>query len=123
MTPPPPASTRTHTPFPYTSLFRSHPEINTIAIVTRHNSHASMVEKVLAAGKHVFVEKPLALHVDEIDRIEQLYQQQSTTDRYSRVMVRSEEPTSELQSLMRNSYAVCCLKNKKHTMCRSNKTI
>lgn len=64
-----------------------HPEINTIAIVTRHNSHASMVEKVLAAGKHVFVEKPLALHVDEIDRIEQLYQQQSTTDRYSRVMV------------------------------------
>ncbi|MFW1940853.1 bi-domain-containing oxidoreductase [Acinetobacter junii] len=64
-----------------------HPEINTVAIVTRHNSHASMVEKVLAAGKHVFVEKPLALHVDEIDRIEQLYQQQSTTDRYSRVMV------------------------------------
>ncbi|EEY91597.1 GroES-like protein [Acinetobacter junii SH205] len=64
-----------------------HPEINTIAIVTRHNSHASIVEKVLAAGKHVFVEKPLALHVDEIDRIEQLYQQQSTTDRYSRVMV------------------------------------
>lgn len=64
-----------------------HPKINTIAIVTRHNSHASMVEKVLAAGKHVFVEKPLALHVDEIDRIEQLYQQQSTTDRYSRVMV------------------------------------
>lgn len=64
-----------------------HPEINTVAIATRHNSHASMVEKVLAAGKHVFVEKPLALHVDEIDRIEQLYQQQSTTDRYSRVMV------------------------------------
>ena len=64
-----------------------HPEINTVAIVTRHNSHASMVEKVLAAGKHVFVEKPLALHVDEIDRIEQLYQQQSITDRYSRVMV------------------------------------
>src|SRR3546814_4305932 len=31
------------------------------------------------------------------------------------VRVRSEEHTSELQSLMRTSYAVCCLKKKKHT--------
>src|SRR3546814_1163383 len=37
-------------------------------------------------------------------------------EKYARhVVVRSEEHTSELQSLMRISYAVLCLKNKKHT--------
>src|SRR3546814_10384129 len=35
---------------------------------------------------------------------------------------RSEEPTSELQSLMRNSYAVFCLKKKTHTTTKQKKT-
>jgi predicted dehydrogenase len=34
--------------------------INTVAIVTRHDSHAQFVAQALKAGKHVFVEKPLA---------------------------------------------------------------
>lgn len=34
--------------------------INTVAIVTRHDSHARFVAQALQAGKHVFVEKPLA---------------------------------------------------------------
>jgi len=33
-------------------------DINTVAIATRHNSHAYFVERVLSAGKNVFVEKP-----------------------------------------------------------------
>lgn len=37
------------------------PQINTVCITTRHNSHAKMVCEALAAGKHVFVEKPLAI--------------------------------------------------------------
>jgi predicted dehydrogenase len=37
------------------------PNINTIAILTRHDSHAELVVKALQAGKHVFVEKPLAV--------------------------------------------------------------
>lgn len=37
------------------------PEINTIAILTRHDSHAGLAVKALQAGKHVFVEKPLAI--------------------------------------------------------------
>jgi predicted dehydrogenase/threonine dehydrogenase-like Zn-dependent dehydrogenase len=36
-------------------------EINTIAIITRHDSHADLVIEALKAGKHVFVEKPLAI--------------------------------------------------------------
>jgi len=50
-------------------------EINTVAIVTRHDSHASLVTRALAAGKHVFVEKPLALNYEELTQIEAAYQQ------------------------------------------------
>ena len=38
------------------------PEINTVLILTRHDSHAELVVKALQAGKHVFVEKPLAVN-------------------------------------------------------------
>ena len=47
------------------------PAINTVFITTRHNSHARMVMEALAAGKHVFVEKPLALNRDELSQIQQ----------------------------------------------------
>lgn len=42
------------------------PAINTVAIVTRHNSHARLTAQALRAGKHVFVEKPLAITLDEL---------------------------------------------------------
>lgn len=45
------------------------PAINTVAIVTRHDSHARLAIEALNAGKHVFVEKPLALTLDELDRV------------------------------------------------------
>ena len=41
-------------------------EINTLFIATRHNLHADMIAKGLMAGKHVFVEKPLALNHEEL---------------------------------------------------------
>ena len=46
------------------------PSCNTIVIATRHDSHASLVQQALAAGKHVFVEKPLCLTADELTAIE-----------------------------------------------------
>lgn len=46
-------------------------KINTVVIATRHNSHAEIVTKSLQAGKHVFVEKPLALTLRQVDHIEQ----------------------------------------------------
>lgn len=48
--------------------------INTVAIVTRHDAHASQVLAAVEAGKHVFVEKPLALKLDEIDAIDKAFQ-------------------------------------------------
>ncbi len=43
--------------------------INTVAILTRHDSHADLVVKALRAGKHVFVEKPLAINSDQLSAI------------------------------------------------------
>ena len=46
------------------------PNINTVAILTRHDSHAELVVKALKAGKHVFVEKPLAIMPEQLKKIE-----------------------------------------------------
>lgn len=47
--------------------------INTVVITTRHDSHARLVCQALGAGKHVFVEKPLALTLDELTEIERAH--------------------------------------------------
>src|SRR3546814_4230005 len=80
----PPRSTRTDTLFPYTTLFRSVPRIN------------STTSGLRLLG---MIELPVA------------YSGGSATKPNS-ALVRSEEHTSELQSLMRISYAVFCLKKK-----------
>ncbi len=53
-------------------------DTNTIVITTRHNSHAKLVTKALLAGKHVFVEKPLCLTIDELAEIESTYRNITT---------------------------------------------
>jgi predicted dehydrogenase/threonine dehydrogenase-like Zn-dependent dehydrogenase len=49
--------------------------INTVLIATPHNSHAHFVMEALKNGKHVFVEKPLAMKEDELDEIKNYCQQ------------------------------------------------
>jgi len=44
-----------------------------LVIATRHNQHAEQVERALKSGRHVFVEKPLALTLTEIDNIEKAW--------------------------------------------------
>ncbi len=44
-------------------------EIDTVFVLTRHDTHARLAERALAAGKHVFVEKPLALTEEALDRV------------------------------------------------------
>src|SRR3546814_983994 len=84
----PPRSTRTDTLFPYTTLFRSQ--------VGRLRTDAALP----------------GLAYPCIDRAGTRSQQ--AVDVLAGIEARSEEHTSELQSLMRISYAVFCLKKKKH---------
>jgi len=44
-------------------------DVDLVMVTTRHNSHASLVVQALDHGKHVFVEKPLALNLAELDQI------------------------------------------------------
>src|SRR3546814_9223095 len=87
----PPRSTRTDTLFPYTTLFRS-------AAVKLNGSLGAMNYGVFAATE-----------ADEAGR--DFYAVRTSHD--GEKQGRSEEHTSELQSLMRISYAVFCLKKKK----------
>ncbi len=48
-------------------------EVDLVIITTRHNMHATMVVECLKAGKHVFVEKPLALSREELRQIEEAH--------------------------------------------------
>jgi predicted dehydrogenase/threonine dehydrogenase-like Zn-dependent dehydrogenase len=54
-------------------------DIDLVMITTRHNLHANMVIKALDKGKHVFVEKPLALNLEELEAIEASYQKNNGT--------------------------------------------
>lgn len=49
-------------------------EVDLVLIATRHDSHASLALQALKAGKHVFVEKPLATHQEELELIKAFYQ-------------------------------------------------
>ncbi len=47
--------------------------VSAVVIATRHDSHAGLVCRALEAGKHVFVEKPLATTTEDLERIQSLY--------------------------------------------------
>src|SRR3546814_1940616 len=93
----PPRSTRTDTLFPYTTLFRSIIATATASVREANNSSQFVREVDQKSGIKVEV-----LSGVEEERLIGLAASQS----------RSEEHTSELQSLMRISYAVFCLKKK-----------
>src|SRR3546814_6814679 len=99
----PPRSTRTDTLFPYTTLFRSWLHLHAltgIAAMIDPLGHLCQFQRVIDLCGPA---RPDLLHLDRCRR--------------SHVeLARSEEHTSELQSLMRISYAVFCLKKKKNTL-------
>jgi predicted dehydrogenase len=63
------------------------PAVNTVVIATRHDSHADLVCEALAAGKHVFVEKPLALTHDQLTRVDKIYRTQTEQGNALQLMV------------------------------------
>lgn len=51
----------------------SNPDINTIAIASRHDSHCEFVIKALEQKKNIYVEKPLCISISELERIRDAY--------------------------------------------------
>src|SRR3546814_9341885 len=98
----PPRSTRTDTLFPYTTLFRS---LEQLFLVAGQGLGC-------LPARHVVGDDPNRRHhgKEENDRDFEIHGALA-----SRGQGRSEEHTSELQSLMRISYAVFCLKQKQKT--------
>src|SRR3546814_4985776 len=97
----PPRSTRTDTLFPYTTLFRS------------LRGWIDARELGTDLGRH-----PQGRAVEEVEKKGQSAIRDAESG--ERVVTRSEEHTSELQSLMRISYAVFCLKKKKNKITTTN---
>src|SRR3546814_9953567 len=97
----PPRSTRTDTLFPYTTLFRSR-------AVRLHPTDSG---KRLASEVAVWPDALLGA-VEMLDDGERAAFLKGLTKMIGALQTRSEEHTSELQSLMRISYAVFCLKKK-----------
>jgi predicted dehydrogenase/threonine dehydrogenase-like Zn-dependent dehydrogenase len=62
-------------------------ELRAVVVTTRHDSHARLVAQALAAGKHVFVEKPLALRLDELALVEAALASRSAQGRSPLLMV------------------------------------
>src|SRR3546814_1203313 len=88
----PPRSTRTDTLFPYTTLFRS-----------------------LAMARRAFQQRLDVRNAGNLRHAQHVVDVAAQRDQRTAAAPRSEEHTSELQSLMRISYAVFCLKKKKLT--------
>src|SRR3546814_9625304 len=117
----PPRSTRTDTLFPYTTLFRSR-DLGAFILIDRQTNGT------VAAGTLDFA----------LRRAGNIHWQHLEVDKSARALIkhqaprcvwftglsgsgkRSEEHTSELQSLMRSSYAVFCLKKKKNHITHQN---
>src|SRR3546814_4092995 len=91
----PPRSTRTDTLFPYTTLFRSG-----WSSAAPRNANGRREHSAAGGGRHRGLLRPSCCDRGGDPRYSHISEQR----------VRSEEHTSELQSLMRISYAVFCLK-------------
>src|SRR3546814_6437493 len=107
----PPRSTRTDTLFPYTTLFRS---LSTAPAAGR--AQGALLQEMSARFEHrylVIVHRRFERNDDRHVLLDLVIRAVDDVRHHANAL-RSEEHTSELQSLMRISYAVFCLKKKQH---------
>src|SRR3546814_5282798 len=118
----PPRSTRTDTPFPYTTLFRSPADHRVPVMEWKPSAMATAGAPAGGAGRPC---RPTPARRQALPGRAAHYWIHAMDDPAHAAgalePARSEEHTSELQSLMRISYAVFCLKKKNHTL--TNKPI
>src|SRR3546814_5185246 len=101
----PPRSTRTYTLFPYTTLFRSAAAIMHMLSNNLDYAVAQHPHELITYGGNGAVFQNWAQYLLTMKYLATMTDEQT-------LVMRSEEHTSELQSLMRISYAVFCLKKK-----------
>ncbi|HNQ96296.1 MAG TPA: bi-domain-containing oxidoreductase [Anaerolineales bacterium] len=89
------------------------PNVNAVAILTRHDSHAELVLKALKAGKHVFVEKPLAINSDQLSVISKQLQKTDNSllmtgfnRRFAPLAISLKSLVSNLQSPFHTHYRI-----------------
>jgi len=92
------------------------PAVDAVLVATRHHLHAKMVEEALRAGKHVFVEKPLAITEDELQNLINMVDELNASDagcpvvfvgfnrRYSPYAVRLREAIAQRSTPINLSY-------------------
>src|SRR3546814_5796496 len=111
----PPRSTRTDTLFPYTTRFRSETDAFHETFATLAFLAAATRTIGLSSGVLILPQRQTGVVAKQAAEVDIL------SGGRLRLGVRSEEHTSELQSLMRISYAVFCLKKKKTISRKHNK--
>src|SRR3546814_7045799 len=114
----PPRSTRTDTLFPYTTLFRSEDAGDAVALQAQRviGGVMAVADQVVEAVQQLRVVEQQRVQVEEFAHF---LRERAVQALAQAVHLRSEEHTSELQSLMRISYAVFCLKKKKNSKKKS----
>jgi len=65
----------------------NNPNVDSVFVLTRHDTHAAETARALGAGKPVFVEKPLAIDRQQLDQLQQVYEGQLLAGRAPFVMV------------------------------------
>src|SRR3546814_8566815 len=129
----PPGLTLTDTPFPYTTLFRPDETLDANGL-ERHDidwliPHQANLRIIEATAKRL--DLPMERVIVTVDRhgntssgsVPLALDEAVRSGKVQRGQLRSDEHTSELQSLMRNSYAVFCLKkNNTHHKTRTTTT-
>src|SRR3546814_5453720 len=112
----PPRSTRTDTRFPYTTLCRSRsaPSARTPKAASR-SCRYSLLEALQVAGLLAVLARGGGARGGRTDRTQRRVFRAAEIESEGAALPRSEEHTSELQSLMRSSYAVFCFKKKNTT--------
>src|SRR3546814_15069437 len=106
----PPRSTRTYTLFPYTTLFRSHVIMTNIS--NNRYERCDNIGRIQPASQTGLPDHEV--RISYMSKILNRHRRNDLEHGWSAHFRRSEEHTSELQSLMRISYAVFCLKKKKY---------
>ena len=88
------------------------PNVSVVFILSRHDSHADLAEKALLAGKDIFVEKPIALSWEELERVERAQRESGRilwagfNRRYSEAVQRAKQIFAETSAPVVATYRI-----------------